>query len=80
MKVIRYKMDIRLNKDDQYPVIVDTFIPYSEENIVYAQEHSVDGQYSVDEVPGMDEKPSQLDIIEAQVTYTAMMTDTLLEV
>ena len=24
-------------------------------------------------------KPSQLDIIEAQVTYTAMMTDTLLE-
>lgn len=26
------------------------------------------------------ETPSQLDIIEAQVTYTAMMTDTLLEV
>lgn len=27
-----------------------------------------------------DQTPSQLDIIEAQVTYTAMMTDTLLEV
>ena len=26
------------------------------------------------------EIPSQLDLIEAQVTYTAMMTDTLLEV
>lgn len=26
------------------------------------------------------ETPSQLDVIEAQVTYTAMMTDTLLEV
>lgn len=26
------------------------------------------------------ETPSQLDIIEAQVTYTALMTDTLLEV
>lgn len=25
-------------------------------------------------------KPSQLDIIEAQVTYTAIMTDTLMEV
>ena len=25
-------------------------------------------------------QPTQLDIIEAQVTYTAMMTDTLLEV
>lgn len=28
----------------------------------------------------VEETPSQLDIIEAQVTYTAMMTDTLLEV
>lgn len=27
-----------------------------------------------------DDRPSQLDIIEAQVVYTAMMTDTLLEV
>ena len=26
------------------------------------------------------EQPTQLDIIEAQVTYTALMTDTLLEV
>ena len=26
------------------------------------------------------EEPTQLDLIEAQVTYTAMMTDTLLEV
>ena len=25
-------------------------------------------------------EPSQLDVLEAQVTYTAMMTDTLLEV
>ena len=28
----------------------------------------------------VDEAPSQLDILEAQVIYTAMMTDTLLEV
>ena len=28
--------------------------------------------------PEPDPEPSQLDIIEAQVTYTAMMTDTLL--
>lgn len=26
------------------------------------------------------EQPTQLDLVEAQVTYTAMMTDTLLEV
>jgi len=28
----------------------------------------------------VEETPSQLDVLEAQVTYTAMMTDTLLEV
>lgn len=33
----------------------------------------------VEEVP-IEEEPTQLDRIEAQVTYTAMMTDTLLEV
>ena len=30
--------------------------------------------------PITEAKPTQLDLIEAQVTYTAMMTDTLLEV
>ena len=35
---------------------------------------------SLPEVTEKPVKPSQLDIIEAQVTYTAMMTDTLLEV
>lgn len=39
-----------------------------------------DGEYVYDPLPITEEKPSQLDIIEAQVTYTAMMTDTLLEV
>ena len=34
----------------------------------------------VPEVKPEAAKPTQLDIIEAQVTYTAMMTDTLLEV
>ena len=32
------------------------------------------------EIAEVASTPSQLDIIEAQVTYTAMMTDTLLEV
>ena len=32
------------------------------------------------EVEPVEEQPSQLDMIEAQVTYTAMMTDTLLGV
>ena len=37
----------------------------------------IEGEEIIIEEPDI---PSQLDIIEAQVTYTAMMTDTLLEV
>ena len=41
-----------------------------------------DGEFVYDPMPEPDpvpEEPSQLDRVEAQVTYTAMMTDTLLE-
>lgn len=34
----------------------------------------------IPEFPEPEDAPTQLDIIEAQVTYTAMMTDTMLEV
>ena len=37
-------------------------------------------EYQMPPVPETEPEPTQLDIIEAQVTYTAMMTDTLLEV
>lgn len=40
----------------------------------------VDGKWIYDPLPIEPEKPSQMDILEAQVAYTAMMTDTLLEV
>ena len=40
------------------------------------------GEYVYEPIPVIEEpaEPTQLDRIEAQVTYTAMMTDTLLEV
>lgn len=41
----------------------------------------VNGKFIEPEPPAEDEStPTQLDRVEAQVTYTAMMTDTLLEV
>ena len=49
-----------------------------EDNI--ADYRYVDGEFINDPLPKPEEKPSQLDVIEAQVAYTAMMTDTLLEV
>lgn len=46
-----------------------------------AKKEAYNGEYIIED-DGIEEisTPSQLDIIEAQVTYTAMMTDTLLEV
>lgn len=42
----------------------------------------VDGTFCYDPIPLEEQEPvpSQMDRIEAQVIYTAMMTDTLLEV
>ena len=42
----------------------------------------IDGEYVYSPLPveSVVEQPTQLDLIEAQVTYTAMMTETLLEV
>ena len=42
----------------------------------------VDGVFIHDPLPveNLDEQPTQIDRIEAQLVYTAMMTDTLLEV
>ena len=45
-----------------------------------ALNEAYNGIVTVEEIEDEKEAPSQLDIIEAQVTYTAMMTDTLLEV
>lgn len=40
----------------------------------------IDGELVYDPVPEAEAEATQLDVIEAQVTYTAMMTDTLLGV
>ena len=54
-----------------YKLVNDKVIECTAEEIK-AQETAIAAQ--------SQSKPSQLDIIEAQVTYTALMTDTLLEV
>lgn len=53
----------------------------TDEDITRAAEIAYNGEYTIED-DGVEEDaaPTQLDIIEAQVTYTAMMTDTLLEV
>ena len=55
-------------------------IPYTEENMRWAKANCVEGEPEIIIKEDPSEQPSQMDIIEAQVTYTAMMTNTLLEV
>lgn len=54
----------------------------TDEQIAQAAEIAYNGEYTIEDdgQPDPADTPSQLDVIEAQVTYTAMMTDTLLEV
>lgn len=54
---------------------------WNETNEEIAKREADNGEYTIED-DGIEEvsEPTQLDIIEAQVTYTAMMTDTLLEV
>lgn len=61
-------------------VIIKKEVGWNEANEEIAKKEAYNGEYTIED-DGMEEvsTPSQLDIIEAQVTYTAMMTDTLLE-
>ena len=87
MKVIKYnlvnqtvhdKAGHALCEDMIFPVVMD----WSEENEAIAQQEACGGEYIIEDDGRADtvKSPTKLDIIEAQIVYTAMMTDTLLEV
>lgn len=87
MKIIKYNLCTRINHGtEEEPQIKEILSPvemsYSEANEEMAKREAYQGEYTIEDDgrPDPTETPSQLDVIEAQVTYTAMMTDTLLEV
>jgi hypothetical protein len=61
--------------------LVTKMIPATAENEEIAKREAYNGAYEIvdDGEPDPEEQPTQLDRVEAQITYTAMMTDTLLE-
>jgi hypothetical protein len=79
MKMIKYQF--LSAKIDNKPYLIGKQLSYSTEGEELAKAEAYNGEYEIydDGTPEPTETPSQLDIIEAQVTYTAMMTDTLLE-
>ena len=86
MRRIKYYYNIPINKGtEESPEWVDNFFeksnPWSEINEEIAKKEAHNGVYTIED-DGVEEitEPTQLDKIEAQVVYTAIITDTLLEV
>ena len=85
MKLIRYNLCTRVNcgteeKPQWNDILYPVSMPWNEVNEEIAKKEAWNGEYTIeDDCVEEVATPTQLDIIEAQVTYTAMMTDTLLE-
>ena len=81
-------MRYALNLNNENRILSVTFEKYAAKNNILVDTlpegnvidyKYINNEYVYEPLPIPEETPSQLDIIEAQVTYTAMMTDTLLE-
>ena len=86
MKILKYNLCTRVNHGtEENPEIKEILTPvkmgWSVESEEIAKREAHNGEYTIEDdgQPDPAEVPSQLDVIEAQVTYTALMTDTLLE-
>ena len=84
MKVIKYQLctEVKHGTEEQ-PNIEQVFsevsLGWSEANEKIAKAEAYNGEYTIVDDGKPEPAPTQLDRIEAQTTYTAMMTDTLME-
>lgn len=84
MKVIKYQLCTEINrgtedKPDIRQVFSAVTLGWSEGNEKIAKAEAYNGKYTIEDDGEPEPAPTQLDRIEAQTTYTAMMTDTLME-
>lgn len=84
MKFLRYQVivsgkPVEETEHPVEPVLGEKTIPYSIENEEIAKSEAYNGEYTIEDDGKSEPAPTQLDRIEAQTTYTAMMTDTLME-
>lgn len=87
MKIIKYNFcTISNSGTDEEPIMEEILSPvsmtWSEANEELAKREAYNGEYIIEDdgQPDPIETPTQLDRIESQVTYTAIMTGTLQEV
>jgi len=84
MKIIKYQLCTEVNHGtEEQPNIEQVFsevsLGWSEANEKIAKSEAYNGEYTIEDDGKPEPAPTQLDRLEAQTTYTAMMTDTLLE-
>lgn len=84
MKVIKYRLCTEANHGtEREPNIEQVFsavtLGWSAANEKIAKAEAYNNEYTIEDDGEPELAPTQIDRIEAQVTYTAMMTETLLE-
>ena len=84
MKIIKYQLCTEVNHGtEEQPNIEQVFsgvsLGWSEANEEIAKAEAYNGEYTIEDDGEPEPAPTQLDRIEAQAAYTAMMTNTLLE-
>ena len=85
MKIIKYNLCTRVNRGTEKtpvwePILSGVSMQWNAVNEQIAKQEAWEGRYSIEEVPEEIPAPTRLDAMEAQLAYTAMMTNTLLEV
>lgn len=84
MKVLKYQLctEVKHGTEDK-PKIEQVFstvtLGWSAANEKIAKAEAYNGEYTIEDDGEPEPAPTQIDRIEAQVAYTAMMTETLLE-
>ena len=81
MKYIKYKTKTvyTFENGEEITEYNECMCIYTPKNEEIAKREAYNGEYTIEDDGKPDPAPTQLDRIEAQTTYTAMMTDTLLE-
>ena len=86
MKFLKYRLMTEVNYGtEEQPniqqILSGVSLGWSEANEEIAKREAYNGEYTIEDdgQPEPEPEPTQLDRVEAQATYTAMMTDTLLE-
>ena len=77
MKIIKY--DLATILPDGSEVLNGVEMPWTAENEAIAKAESHNGKYTVTDDGTPAPAPDRVDQIDAQVTYTAMMTGTLMD-